>query len=560
MKDKVFVIGLDGGTLDLILPWAQEGKLPNFSRLLSAGVHGNLHSTIHPLSPQAWSSFMTGKNPGKHGIYGFIQRKPRSYDVQYTNATNRDGASLWQLISESGGKVGVIDVPFTYPPERVNGFMITGMDAMWEEAKFVYPDGLKTEIEAKLGDFYWYPQKPSMKEMDSYVRDMFRAIDHRAQLTQYLMDNKEWDFFLTVFLATDRVQHTLWRHMDKNHVLHNPEEAKHYGDVILRVYRRLDEIIGNLMNKLDDNTTLIIMSDHGSGPYKWVMNLSKWLNMNGLLQFKKSRDKAEVKDVSHQVLKHSWFLLKKWLPGPLKTKLAAIAPSLKHKWMSNIFFSGIDWQNTRAYAVGNYGNIYLNVKGREPLGIVNPGEEYENLRNEIMRKLGELRDPDSAEPILDKVYKKEELYSGPYLEDAPDIIILWKDFAYYTRQSVVDEEVLLFEPPGKFGNRVIEHSACHRLNGVLIMHGKHLLQGKTMNAHIIDLAPTILYAMGLPVPEDMDGKVLTDAFPNDYLKSHPVRYKKTKEAAPRREEPTASGLPEEAETTRERLRDLGYID
>lgn len=560
MKNKVFVIGLDGGTLDLILPWVHEDRLPNFSRLLSSGVHGNLHSTIHPLSPQAWSSFMTGKNPGKHGIYGFIQRKPRSYDVQYTNATNRDGASLWQLISEAGGKVGVIDVPFTYPPEKVSGFMITGMDAMWEEARFIYPDGLKTEIEDKLGDFYWYPQKPSMKEMDSYVRDMFRAIDHRAQLTQYLMDNKEWDFFLTVFLATDRVQHTLWRHMDKNHVLHNPEEAKRYGNVIFQVYQRIDEIIGNLMNKLDDSTTLIIMSDHGSGPYKWVMNLSKWLNMNGLLQFKKSQAKAETKDVSHQMLKHSWFFLKKWLPAPLKVKLAAVAPSLKHKWMSHIFFSGIDWQNTRAYAVGNYGNIYLNVKGREPLGIVNAGEEYENLRDEIIRKLGELRDPDSGETILDKVYKKEELYSGPYLEDAPDLIVLWKDFAYYTRQSVVDEEVLLFEPPGKFGNRVIEHSACHRLNGVLIMHGKHLLQGKAMNAHIMDLAPTILYAMGLPVPEDMDGKVLTDAFSNDYLKSHPVQYRKIKETSLRKEKQVATGLPEEAETTRERLRDLGYID
>jgi len=244
----------------------------------------------------------------------------------------------------------------------------------------------------------------------------------------------------------------------------------------------------------------------------------------------------------------------------LKKKLAAAAPSLKHKWMSHIFFSGIDWQSTQAYAVGNYGNIYLNVKGREPLGIVNSGEEYENLRDQIMRKLGELKDPDSGEPILDKVYKKEELYSGPYLEDAPDLIILWKDFAYYTRQSVVDEEVLLFEPPGKFGNRVIEHSACHRLNGVLIMHGKHLLQGKTINANIMDLAPTILYSMGLPVPEDMDGKVLTNAFLNGYLKSHPVRYKKAKEGAPRKGEPVATGLPEEAETTRERLRDLGYID
>jgi predicted AlkP superfamily phosphohydrolase/phosphomutase len=559
-KHKVFVIGLDGGTFDLILPWANAGKLPNFSRLLSSGVHGDLHSTIHPLSPQAWSSFITGKNPGKHGIYGFAKRNSQSYDLEFTNATNRDGDSLWHLINKAGGKVGVIDVPFTYPPEKVNGFIITGMDAMWESARFIYPEPLKTEIEAKLGDFYWYPQNLNMKEMDRYVKDIFRVIDHRAQLTQYLMENKEWDFFISVFLATDRVQHQFWRHMDKNHVLHNPREAERYGNVILQVYQKIDKIIGELIAKLDDNVTFIIISDHGSGPYKWVLNLSKWLNMNGLLQFKNNQAKAKLRGIPKHVIKHSWFFLKRWLPNNLKKKLTVLAPGLKHKWMSHVFFSGIDWQNTKAYAVENYGNIYINVKGREPLGIVNPGEEYEKLREEIMRKLGELRDPDSGEIILDKVYKREELYSGPYLKDAPDLIVLWKDFAYYTRQSVIEEEISLFEPPGKFGNRVIEHSACHRLNGILIMKGKQLLQGKVINANIMDLAPTILYLMGLPVPGDMDGKVLTEAFTTDYLKTHPVHYVKGGNVPSHKEKLAADHVSKEVEATRERLRDLGYID
>ena len=557
MGNKVFVIGLDGGTFDLIKPWASAGKLPNFSRLISTGVHGDLLSTIHPLSPQAWSSFITGKNPGKHGIYGFVKRNNQSYDLQYMNATNRDGASLWRLISEAGGKLGVIDVPFTYPPERVNGFMITGMDAMWESAKYIYPEELKIEIESKLGNYCWYPQKPTMKEMDRYVRDIFRAIDYRGRVTEYLMESKEWDFFITVFLAPDRVQHTLWRHMDKNHVLYNPQEAERYGNIILQVYQRIDEIIGKLTARLDDNVTVIIMSDHGSGPYRWVLNLSKWLDMNGLLQFKNSQAKRRV---PNQALKHSWFFLKKWLPDKLKKKLAVLAPALKHKWMSHVLFSGIDWQNTQAYAIGNYGNIYINLKGREPLGIVNPGEEYEKLREEIIRKLAELRDPDSGETILDKVYKREELYSGPYLEDAPDLIVLWKDFAYYTRQSVVEEEVSLFEPPGKFGNRTIEHNACHRLNGVLIMNGRPLLQGKVIKTNIMDLAPTILYTMGLPVPEDMDGKVLTEAFSSTHLESHPVRYVVFEKVASRKEEWAATYSPEEAEATRERLQDLGYID
>jgi len=560
VKNKVFVIGLDGGTFDLITPWAKAGKLPNFSRLLSTGVHGNLHSTIHPLSPQAWSSFITGKNPGKHSIYGFAKRNSKSYDLEFTNATNRDGASLWHLINKAGGKVGIIDVPFTYPPEKVNGFMITGMDAMWEAAKFIYPEELKTEIDSKFGDFCWYPQKPTMKEMDGYVREMFRVIDHRARLTQYLMERKEWDFFISVFLATDRVQHTLWRHMDKNHVLHNPQEAERYGNVILQVYQRIDDFIGEVTSRLDDNVTLIIMSDHGSGPYRRVLNLSKWLNMNGLLQFKNKQDKASVKRMSNRALKHSWFLINKWLPNIIKKKLGALAPALKDKLKSHIFFSGIDWQNTKAYSIGNYGNIYINVKGREPSGVVNPGEEYEKLREDIMQKLRELRDPDSGDTILDKVYKREELYSGPYLKDAPDLIVLWKDFAYYTRQSVVEEEVAILEPPGKFGSRTIEHSACHRLNGVLIMKGNQILQGKVIKANIMDLAPTILYIMGLPIPEDMDGKVLTDAFSDDYLKSNPAKHVAVKKAVSHKGKLAATYSSEEADTTRERLQDLGYID
>jgi predicted AlkP superfamily phosphohydrolase/phosphomutase len=282
--------------------------------------------------------------------------------------------------------------------------------------------------------------------------------------------------------------------------------------------------------------------------------------MNGWLEFKNGGNGTRLGRVWSELLKDSYFGLKKWLPNKLKKRLATLSPDLKHKWASRVVFSGIDWTNSRAYAVGNYGNISINVRGREPLGTVDPGKEYESLREEIITRLAELKDPDSGEPILDKVYKREELYSGPYMEEAPDIIVLWKDFAYYTRQSVADEEVSLFEPPGKFGSRTIEHSACHRLNGILIMNGKPLLEGKTVEANIIDLAPTILYTMGLPVPEDMDGRVLTEAFSSTHLESRPVRHVASDKMSSRKEAPKSVYSPDEEEATRQRLRDLGYID
>jgi predicted AlkP superfamily phosphohydrolase/phosphomutase len=174
--------------------------------------------------------------------------------------------------------------------------------------------------------------------------------------------------------------------------------------------------------------------------------------------------------------------------------------------------------------------------------------------------LAELRDTDSGKPILDKVYRREELYSGPYMEEAPDLVVLWKDFAYYTRQAAADEEVSLFEPPGKFGNRSIEHSACHRLNGILIMYGKPFLRGKVIDANIIDLAPTILYTMGLPVPDDMDGEVLSEAFLPAHLEAEPVRHMASEEVSFGEREWADVDSPSEDEATRQRLRDLGYID
>jgi len=565
MAERILVIGLDGATFDLITPWVNEGRLPVFAKIMKEGVYGELRSTIHPLTPQAWTSFMTGKNPGKHGIFGWTKRKPGSYEIQYTNANSRDGRTLWQILSEFGLRVGVIDVPMTYPPEEVNGFIISGMDALWQEGKFTYPPELLFEIESKLGQYQWYPDRPTIKNLDAWIEKVLATIQNRTNIAKYLMRHKDWSFLITVYMAPDRAQHALWRHMDSTHPQHVPEEAEKYGHVIKQIYEKIDQSMGELLGEVGDETTVIIMSDHGAGPYKKVLNLSKWLEMNGFLCFKDRNLSGFTVSILyrqslHSILKHLFFGLKRCLPKSLRTALSATLPSIKDKWVSHLFFSEVDWSRTRAYAMDNYGNIFINLKDREPNGIVDP-TEYESTRDSIIEKLRELRDPDTGEAVLGQVYKREELYRGIYTTHAPDLIILWKDFNYYTRQTLVSEEVALFEPPGKFGGRQIEHSACHRLDGIFIAMGKEIVTGKIINgAQIIDLAPTVLYLLGLPVSTDMDGRVLKDVINSKYLEQHPVRYfdvEQTPSDSGRKKETYSS---DEAKIVQQRLRDLGYIE
>ena len=568
--NKVFVLGLDGATFDLIKPWVNEGKLPNIGQVMKEGAYGELASTIPAHSAPSWSSFITGKNPGKHGIFDFAEHVANSYRVRFVNAICRKGESIWAILSRFDKRVGVINVPMTYPPEAVNGFLVCGVDAPGTESRFTYPDTLSEEIENRFGEYIletglWSYIRRG--QIDLAIRKQKQAIEKRFEVAKYLMHKYPWDFFVCVFTETDRAQHAFWKYMDPEHPLFDSKEARKYGNAILEVYQKLDDVIGYLLETLNENTTLMIMSDHGAGPcgHKSIY-LNNWLHSRGLLRFKDS-DGGGSKVI--QNLKRSVYtellsgtLRRMWksLPRRKKDMVKRLIPNLRGEMASRFFFSRIDMSRTKAYAEESKGFIWVNVEGRDPKGTVRPDKEYEEVRSYLINELVDMKCPESGEPIVDSVNKREDIYWGNYVHKAPDIVVTFKSKGYVPRPSYnVDEEIALKVTHDKSEDD-LRANARHEQNGILLIKGKHIRKNAVIKGtHIMDVAPTILHILGVAVPEDMDGKVLKDAFYDEFLRLHPVRYFSGDESAVAGEDREVYSEDEE-EIIGARLRDLGYLD
>jgi len=548
------VIGVDGATFEVIKPLVKKGLLPNFARFFKEGVHGPLRSTIHPITPQAWSSFFTGKNAGKHGVYDFIRRREGSYGIEFVNASRRSAESIFMHLSRKGRKVGCIAVPFTYPPEEVNGFMLSGMDSPAEDARAVYPAELLDEITKKFGNYHIHLASPIGRkrvEEDKFWRDIQLEDKNRTDIGLYLWDKFPSDLFMTAYTNTDRVQHQyftleLERELEADEV--DPE------DLIVKTYVNTDKQLGKLLGRAEahGNTAVFIISDHGSGPIKRFFYLNRWLELNGYLTYLEGKGGAALK-----TLEKGRYMAKRFLPRKAKNFMKTFLPGLRDRVESYRFFNDIDWASTKAYGFGMYGNIFVNLKGREPQGIVEPGAEFEEIRSRCIEEIERLKDPESGERIVEKVYRKEELYTGEMTEEAPDLIICWKDYSFYTSNTPGRESGDCFGAYQNIDASDYLHIGTHRLDGVFMALGPVIKKSKSLEgARIIDIAPTILYALGEEVPEDMDGRVLTDIFEGSFVKDRPVSVGK------------ASGFSagevteysdEDSKDIEERLKGLGYL-
>jgi len=563
---RVLVLGLDGATFDLMLPWIEQGDLPNLGRLMHGGSHSPLESTIPPITPCAWSSFMTGKNPGKHGLFDFVEPAPGRGGFRFANASSRHGQSLWGYMSAKGRRTGIVNVPMTYPPEPVNGYLISGMDAPHDRCRYTYPQNLQEELASQSIryriDIQHLGNMRSNAARDRKLRELCAMETTRTETLQYLARRYPCDFNMLVYTATDQVQHHFWHFMDPKHDKYDAAGADRYRNAIHDVYVHVDRLIGSVLQSFGEDTIVIIMSDHGFGPTSNVrVRLNQAMEQAGLLAFRREgpgrrrmRGAAGLADR----------LLRATLSDGVKRRLAGTFPRLR-VWFENLDEASIDWTRTVAHVNEAYRScpsVWITRESRlqgKNGGVVPP----EDLLDVAERALKGLIDPQTGRPVISQVYRTRDLYRGPFAENAPDLIPSWWADGFLLEQSV----------PGGASDSIVERSTApiqggvefagsHRLEGVFVMAGGPVRGGHAFRgARIIDVAPTVLYLMGLPIPSDMDGRPLLEAVDPAFVGGHPPHYEDCASPAPTPPaDAKAEFSSEEEEMIARRLRSMGYIE
>jgi predicted AlkP superfamily phosphohydrolase/phosphomutase len=549
---KVAVFGLDGITFDLLQPWLDEDRLPNLARLLAEGAGGRLRSTIPPVSASAWPSFATGTNPGQHSLIDFTYPAQDSYEIRVSNGLTVAVPAVWQIAGAAGKQVGVVSLPMTYPPRPMNGFMLCSFLTPSPDSEYTYPPELKQELIDTCGPF---PLRMSEKgrgvDPAVFVRACKQLEIDRARSVQYLLRQKPWDLFIYVLETTDNLQHEIWHLVDKTHPMHDPETAVRVLPDILDYYETVDRLLGEMLALVPDEALTIVLSDHGFGPFHKFFHINNWLAANGWLAFKRT----PVSLIKRAAFKLGFTPINalKWLTA---LGLSDMRKNVKRgrggKTLRRFFlsFNDVDWARTRAFSVGNFGQVYLNVKGRRPQGAIDPGE-YEAVRDAIIARAKDLRDPEDGSQVVPVVYRREEVFHGISEARLPDLV-LHTDRAKYVSFGHAD-----------FGsNGIIEPSTGqtghHHMEGVIGLRGPGVRPGARLEgASLLDPAPTILHYLGLPVPEYMDGRVLAEAFTEEFNAANPITHS---QAGPG--DGTGSDslyTAAEEELVMQKLRDLGYV-
>jgi predicted AlkP superfamily phosphohydrolase/phosphomutase len=549
--NKIVIIGLDGATWDVIRPLISKGKLPAFKYLIENGSYGDLNSTIPPLSAPAWTSAFTGVNPGKHNIFDFFTIRDDTYKLRNVTSNDRKIPAIWNILDTYGMTSGIFNVPMTYPPEAINGFMVAGLGTPDINSNFVYPPLLKEELKKYLHGLQFSIDVGTIMSgrEDAFIDELYQVTDMQERAVHYLYDKYQPDFFMAVFDELDRIQHFFWHHMETNHPLYNPKKSQKYKYAIEDYYQHLDIVIKRFLDTLSEDTTVIIVSDHGFGGLYKDFYINKYFHDVGILKLKPRpliaintellrTIKTTLKKLTYKMGIGQW--VDRMVPGWLRLK--SLTPPI------DTGLGTVDWSKTKAYFCSLSGqNIWINLKGRQPEGIIERGKEYESLRDRLIEKLYAIKDPGISQNIIRKCYKREEVYTGDYIQNAPDLIIDMAD-GYVTQVGFAPEMLM---PATQYK---LYRSGCHRQHGIFIVMGKNIKKNHQIkNAEIIDIVPTILHLFDKQIPTYMDGKVLTGVL-NKKLRG--VEYQAIQS---KRADTTPEISEDEEAKIIERLKGLGYI-
>jgi len=542
-----------------MLPFIEQGDLPHLGSLVSGGSRRALRSTMPPITPCAWSSFMTGKNPGKHGLLDFVEPVPDAHQFRFTNASSRHGESIWSLAGRHGRRVGVVNVPMTFPPEKVNGFMISGLDTPHELSPYMYPSSIRKELRRAAIPYRVDQQHLGNMRSDRRRSRQLQAINAaetaRTESFRHLSRKFGTDLSMIVYGATDQVQHHFWHYMDSSHDKYDPAGAKKFANAIRDTYRHIDDQIGELLADCDDNTVVVVMSDHGFGPTTNVrLRLNKMLEEAGLLTYAPARQAGRMRQTLGGLLDR---VLRSTLSSDAKRTLAGLFPRIR-LWFEDLDQAQIDWPKTLAFVNETYRSspaVWINRQA----GLTD--ERIAQLRDEISQRLLDLVDPQTGQRVVRDVVRPQEIYDGDFARHAPDLLPSWWEDGFLLEDSVPGDPtqsvVERSQSPVVGG---VEFSGSHRMGGVLILNGPSIRQGQVADdASIIDVAPTILHLMGLPVPADMDGEVLVDSLEERFVESHPVQFEDDDGERAIGSNGHVAFTDEEQELIARRLTALGYL-
>ncbi len=530
-KPKVVVVGLDGGTWEQLKPLMNDGVMPHLVSLTENGVSGILHSTLPPWTPTAWSSFATGKNPGKHGVFGFTRRNPDGSKAWVSSRSIR-ASTLWRILSSQGWRVGLLNVPLTYPPEEVNGFVVSGFPTPASAADITYPKDLLAELEAAIGSYMVSPRlddafltsKTEENDVGDQLRELKEMTRTRGEALFWLMDNHPTDFLMVVFVAPDRIQHAFWKWLDPSCPEYALPEARKARKTVEEIYRMIDELIGRLQQRLDENGSLFVVSDHGFGPQNKLFLTNKWLSQIGLLRYE--RGKRLLRAACEKAKLYDNRLLNKVAPGLARLRNDRC----------------INRGKTLAYGSRvDESGIYFSSPN---------GSSHPTLAQETIDRLKAVKDPDTGEPVVEDVVRREDVLTGPFVQQAPDLLIRWSRGYYGVNFDSIHHHSWVLPVGTANGD--------HREDGIFAGWGKSIRKGAHTDGSIVDMAPTILHALGLAVPDDMDGRTLIEIFTEDHNSQNLVTYSEGSASESTEQDDVYSA--EDAAEIQKRLEALGYVE
>jgi len=451
------IIGLDCAPPEIVFEDMRD-DLPVLRGLMEQGCFGNLESCDPPITVPAWSCMMSSKDPGTLGFYGFRNRADHSYDgLTFATSEKMTHARLWDILGRTGRHVVAIGVPMTFPPRPVNGEMIGCFLSPSTESRYTYPKQLREEIAGVVGEYMLDVPDFRTDQKERIYDDIVEMTKRRFALARHLRDTRPWEFLMMVEMGTDRLHHGFWRFYDPKHPDYEP--GTKWEQAFRDYYKLVDEEVGRLIEGLGDETAVMVVSDHGAQSMFGGIQINEWLMQNGYLR----------------------------LVDPPQSP-------------TPIGKTTIDWSGTKVWADGGYySRIFLNVRGREPEGVIAP-EDYEAVRSELIEKLEALGDEQGAS-IGTRVYRPEDLYhevNGV----APDLIAYFGNLTWRSIGSVGDGRIHVRE------NDTGPDDANHAKMGIAIMAGPGMPTALPADASLYDIAPTVLTAFGVPVPGDMQGRSL----------------------------------------------------